>query len=179
MVCEICFDRGVFINDKNEPVKCLCVVKKEIKAMLGELVSYELDKSIELEKLQTCLNIIDGAEKDFYSLIKSFLFKTYFEESINKSSYKRASGYNIVEYYLNSDMNYLIEVPYLFINLTEYCNNKSLGETVLYVMRQRNIFNRITWTYCGKMKSDEIASVYNPELLEYIMQVKTISLNRR
>lgn len=175
-MCDLCQDRGFIIDDNKVQKKCVCTVKKELAAMLDNLVKYNLNKAIDYNKLNMNLTIIDGESDDFYSLIKSFLFKRFFNEITTKASYTIETGRSIVERYLESDMTFLYDIPLLFIDLTRFTSNKAMGEVINYTIEQRNFKDNLTWCYIKTMPQDFITEHYSKELSHLVFNQKAISL---
>lgn len=175
-MCDLCQDRGFIIDDNKVQKKCICTVKKELTAMLDTLIKYDLNKAVDFNKLNTDLTIIDGVNDEFYSLVKSFLFKRFFNEVTSKSSYALETGYSIIEHYLDSDMNFLYNIPLLFIDLTRFCSNKAMGEVINYILNQRKFKNNITWCYVKTITPDVLTEHYSKELSELVFNQKMISL---
>lgn len=176
MMCELCQDRGYLIDDNKTPKKCICTVKRELEATLGNLIQYHTNKNIDSEVLHQDLMIIEGSDLAYYSLIKSFLIKTFFTENINKASYYFGTGYSITENYLNNTLSPLFDIPYMFLDLTKFQSNKIMGENVLYTLQQRKHNQTISWCYIGNLKQNDISDIYHPDLTTMLYTLKSISL---
>lgn len=178
-MCPICNDRGIIIDDNNITKKCVCTVEKELRILLSELQQYKTDKTFDTSKLKGTVNVINGSEFGFYSLVKSYLFKKYFTDTIHKSSFVIATGISIVEDYLSeTHHHHLYTIPYLFINLTQFYTNKAMGEIIHYTVRQRQSQNLTTLLYTGKMKPAQIAEAYSIELQEYLSTIQTANIDK-
>lgn len=177
-VCDLCNGRGYIIDDNKKSKKCVCSVKKELQAVLHPLLQYKLNKHLDINILTKDLTLIDSESDYFYSFVKSYLFKVFFNEktSLTRAAYHCGTGYSLVEAYLNNTISTLYTLPYLFIDLTQYCNNKAMGETILYTLQQRQFNSVISWTYIGQLTVKDITEIYHPDLAKHLVSQKTISL---
>lgn len=180
--CDICQDRGVFIDSSGNTKKCTCKVELELRTFLKPLLPYKLNKTIKFGELNKPLTIKGGTDDGFYSLVKSFLFQYYFRIDQNiKMVYNLETGSSIVEDYLSQTEqrhHHLYDIPLLFIDMTKFYTNRAMGEVILYILQQRDIRRLPYWCYVGNMNISKITESYCPLLQEHLYQIQTINIDK-
>ena len=178
-MCEICNGRGIIIRD-NKPYKCKCVVIKEINIFLAPLKQYKLFKQLDYETLSTNLLLINGTTPLYYAFVKSYLFQLYFAKSLTRQHYTLETASSIVESFLNStndNQTSLYTTPYLFIDLSLYYANKSMGQWVYYTLHKREQSSLFTWLYTNDLDDETLNSQFCVELNNTISSYKIIDLD--
>lgn len=180
MPCPLCNDRGFIIDDNKHQKKCLCQVKKELERFLAPVIQYKLVKTTDFTKFSNHTLIHKGSEAGYYSLVKSYLFKYYFETTNLRQQYSISTGISIMEDYLSPTElkhTYLYTIPLLFVDLTKYYSNKAMGEVVLYVLKQRQQKNLPFWVYVGNMKRETIEQIYGTALKDFVTALDDVNIN--
>lgn len=181
MNCPICRDRGFVIDSNKVQKKCVCQIKKELEKFLAPVLQYQLVKNTDFSKYNTQLVITKGTEQGFYSLVKSFLFKYYFEHSQNpREQYALATGISVMEDYLantETKHTYLYKIPLMFLDVTKYYSNKVMGEVILYVLKQRQIKGLPFWVYTGSLNKIELEQIYNQALADYLNDSQKLNID--
>lgn len=182
MTCPICLGRGFVIDANKAQKKCVCQVKKELEQFLAPVIAWELNKEVDFSKFAKQLAITKGTEAGFYSLVKSFLFRYYFEHQQNpRRQYALATGISVVEDYVSNTEQkhtYLYTIPLLFLDLTKAYSNKAMGEVILYTLKQRQQNGLHFWVYTGAMTKTEIEQTYSKELAEYLSNGDKLNIDK-
>lgn len=182
MNCPLCLDRGFIIDSNKQQKKCVCQVKKELERFLAPVIQYPLVKDIDFSEYNPHLVITKGTERGFYSLVKSFMFRYYFEnQQNNRQHYAVETGTSIIEMYLSDTEQkhkHLYTIPLLFVDLTKSYTNKAMGEIVLYTLRQRQGNDLPFWIYVGAMTKTQMEQIYNKELVDYLNSKDKLNIDK-
>lgn len=177
-VCDLCRGRGIITDSNGKGKKCPCTVRRELQMYLKPVLNYKLDKSLDYDKLNKSLVIQGGTELGYFSLIKSFLFKDYFQHQTSRIAYDLATPSSITEAYLSDATHrHFYDIPLLFLNLTKYYTNKVTGEVLLYTLQQRDANNLIYWVYTGNLKTAKISSAFSGEFQEHLLGLDALNID--
>lgn len=177
--CKICQGRGFTLEGKTQK-KCICQVKKELELFLKPVVHYVLTKDTDFSQFPIYFLATGGSPYGFGSLVKSYLFKYYFEHPHRqRKEYELTTGIGITEKYLNPERTHteLYDIPLLFVDLTRYYTNKAMGGIVLYTLEHRMNARLPFWVYAGHMNRDQIEEIYGTDLKTLLLELERVNIN--
>lgn len=179
MDCEICKGRGFVLEGKTQK-KCICQVKRELDIFLKPVAHYTLTKDTDFTKFPLYFLTTGGSAYGFGSLVKSYLFRYYFEHQYRqRQEYVMTTGIGIVEDWLAPERDHtaLYDIPLLFVDLTRYYTNKAMGGIVLYLLEHRMNARLPFWVYVGHLRRETIEEIYGTDLKNLLLELEKININ--
>ena len=125
---------------------------------------------------------MNGNSVGFNSLVKSTLLKYFIMDNQKLNDiYMLVSATYIIDTWLgktDTNLSYLIDLPFLFINLTQFIHNNSLGEVLLYLFSQRTLNKLPTWFFTNCMKAHQLDEEYSTAFKDTINLLPKLDIDK-